>query len=106
MRYLDTRHLALAAVAFGALSAAPSFAQGYRAGAASNAASSAVILQQQQQLNQQQMYSQGQTAIQGGAQAHVQSQQTLSNMSQRNQSQLDAQTPHYPTAPTTTGDLH
>jgi hypothetical protein len=65
-----------------------------------------VMMQQVQQLNQQQMYNQGQAAIQGGTLGHVQSQQMLSTMSERNQEQLDAQTPQYATSPTTTGDLH
>ena len=63
-------------------------------------------LQQQQINNTQQIYNQGQQAIQGAAQAHFQSQQMLSTMSQRNQAQLDAQTPKPITSPTTTGTLH
>jgi hypothetical protein len=107
MRYLNASRVGAAVIVIGALGAGSGFAQGYRAGAASsNAAASAVIQQQQQQLNQQQMYNQGQAAIQGGTQGHVQSQQTLSTLSERNQAQLDAQTPHYETSPTTTGDLH
>ena len=106
MRYLNASRVGAAVIIIGALGAGSGFAQGYRAGAASNAAASAVIQQQQQQLNQQQMYNQGQAAIQGGTQGHLQSQQTLSTLSERNQAQLDAQAPHYQTSPTTTGDLH
>jgi hypothetical protein len=106
MRYLNASRVGAAVIIIGALGAGSGFAQGYRAGVASNAAASAVIQQQQQQLNQQQMYNQGQAAIQGGTQGHLQSQQTLSTLSERNQAQLDAQAPHYQTSPTTTGDLH
>jgi hypothetical protein len=107
MSYLNTSRVGAAIIVIGALGAGSGFAQQYRPGAVgSNPAAPAVIQQQQQQLNQQQMYNQGQAAIQGGTQAHAQSQQTLSTMSERNQAQLDAQTPHYQTSPTTTGDLH
>jgi hypothetical protein len=106
MRYLNTSRIGAAVFAFGALCAGPSFAQHRTGTAGSNAAAAAVIQQQQQQLNQQQMYNQGQAAIQSGTQGHAQSQQMLSTMSERNQEQLDAQTPHYATSPTTTGDLH
>jgi hypothetical protein len=115
MSNLTTSRIGAAVIVIGALGAGSGFAQGYhagaasqgyRAGAASNAAAAAVIQQQQQQLNQQQMYNQGQAAIQSGTQGHAQSQQMLSTMSDRNQTQLDAQTPHYATSPTTTGDLH
>src|SRR5579859_6878313 len=107
MRYLNTSRIGAAVFVIGALTAGTGFAQQYR-GAAGIAASSAaaVIQQQQQQLGQLQMYTQGQAAIQGGTQGHAQSQQLLSTMSERNQAQLDAQTPKYPTSPTTTGDLH
>jgi hypothetical protein len=107
MRYLNASRVGAAVIVIGALGAGSGFAQQYRPGAAgSNAATTAVILQQQQQLNQQQMYNQGQAVIQGGTQGHVQSQQMLSTLSERNQAQLDAQSPHYETSPTTTGDLH
>ena len=105
MRSLNTSRIGAAVLLIGALCAGSGFAQGYRAGAASEAAAAAAT-QQQQQLNQLQMYTQGQAAIQGGTQGHAQSQQLLSTMSERNQAQLDAQTPKYATAPTTTGNLH
>jgi hypothetical protein len=106
MSYLNSSRIGAAVIVIGALGAGSGFAQGYRAGAASNAAAAAVIQQQQLQLNQQQMYNQGQAAIQGGTLGHVQSEQMLSTMSERNQAQLDAQSPHYATSPTTTGNLH
>ena len=110
MRYLSTGRVGAAVFIIGALSAGSGFAQqpyrGAAGVAAANAAAAGVIQQQQQQLGQQQMYNQGQAAIQGGSLGHAQSQQLLSTMSQRNQTQLDAQTPHYATSPTTTGVLH
>lgn len=109
MSNLNTSRIGAAVIVIGALCAGSGFAQPYRGAAgfgASNAAAAAVIQQQQQQLGQQQMYNQGQAAIQGGTQGHAQSQQLLSTMSERNQEQLDAQSPHYQTSPTTTGDLH
>src|SRR4051812_6037034 len=85
------------------LSAAPALAQhGTGVTAAANAAAGLAI-QQQQINNAQQIYNQGQLAIQGSTLAHIQSQQMLSTMSQRNQAQLDAQTPKPLTSPTTTG---
>ena len=93
------------AVALAALSATPALAQHY-SGLATQNSVSGVLLQQQQINNAQQIYNQGQLAIQGSTQAHVQSQQMLSTMSQRNQAQLDAQTPKPLTSPTTTGTLH
>ena len=90
------RYLAFAAFAFGALCAAPGFAQTHPAKGAVATGNSAALAVQQQQLVQQsnqQMYSQGQAAIQSGVQGHVQSQQTLSTLSQRNQALLDAQAP-------------
>lgn len=109
MKYLNTGRIGAAVFVVTALCAAPGFAQQYRGAggmAASNAAASALAIQAQQQANQQQMYNQGQAAIQGGTQGHAQSQQLLSTMSERNQAQLDAQTPRTPTSPTTTGNLH
>jgi len=106
MSFLNTSRIGAAVIVIGALCAGSGFAQGYRAGVYSNPAAAAVIQQQQQQLGQQQMYTQGQAAIQGGTQGHAQSQQLLSTMSERNEAQLDAQAPHYATSPTTTGDLH
>ena len=94
------------AAALAALSATPALAQ-YRPGVAATQNSAAGFAIQQQQIdNAQQIYNQGQLAIQGSTQAHVQSQQLLSTMSERNQAQLDAQTPKPLTSPTTTGTLH
>ena len=94
------------AVALAALLASPVLAQ-YRPGVAVPQNSAAGLAIQQQQINNaQQIYNQGQLAIQGSTAAHVQSQQMLSTMSGRNQSQLDAQTPKPLTSPTTTGTLH
>jgi hypothetical protein len=93
-----------AGIALVVLSAIPAQAQQGRAAAASNAAG--LALQQQQTNNAQQIYNQGQLAIQGSTQAHFQSQQILSTLSQRNQAQLEAQTPKTPSSPTTTGTLH
>jgi len=103
MRYLNT---SLAALAM--LYATPALAQhnGAAASAAAQNAAAGLALQQQQINNTQQIYNQGQLAIQGANQAHFQSQQMLSTMSQRNQAQLDAQTPKPLTSPTTTGTLH
>jgi len=98
MRYLNS-----SLVAFAVLCATPAFAQ--HNGATASAAAG-LALQQQQLNNTQQIYNQGQLAIQGAAQAHFQSQQMLSTLSQRNQAQLDAQTPKPLTSPTTTGTLH
>lgn len=90
-----------------ALSATPAFAQHRVPGATAVQNPTAGYLLQQQQLNNaQQIYNQGQLAIQGSSQAHFQSQQMLSTLSQRNQAQLDAQTPKPLTSPTTTGTLH
>ena len=96
--------LALAA-ALAALSAIPAVAQ-HQVGVNTQNSAAGVLLQQQQINNAQQIYNQGQLAIQGSTQAHVQSQQMLSTMSERNQAQLDAQTPKPLTSPTTTGTLH
>ena len=104
MRYLNTGRIGAAVFVATALFAGSGFAQQYR-GAAGMAAS-ALAIQAQQQANQQQMYSQGQLAIQGSTQAHAQSEQMLSTLSERNQAQLDAQAPRTPTSPTTTGTLH
>jgi hypothetical protein len=94
------RYLAFAAFAFGALCAAPGFAQNrpVAAPAYSSGYAGLFAVQQQQQTLQanQQMYVQGQAAIQGGTQGHEQSQQMLSTLSQRNQAQLDAQAPSGP----------
>lgn len=97
------RYLAFAAFALGALCAAPGFAQNrpvagpvYPTG---NSALFAVQQQQQIQQSNQQIYNQGQAAIQSGTQAHVQSEQMLSTLSQRNQAQLDAQAPKAPGEP-------
>jgi hypothetical protein len=110
MRSLSTSRVGAVVFVIGALSGGSGFAQqqyrGTAGAAASNAAVAGAIQQQQQQLNQQQMFLQGQAAVQSGTQGHLQSQQTLSTLSQRNQAQLDAQAPHYATAPTTTGNLH
>lgn len=95
-----------AAAALAALSAAPAFAQHRAAGTGVVQNPTAGYVLQQQLNNQQQMYTQGQLAIQGSSQAHFQSQQMLSTLSQRNQAQLDAQTPKPLTSPTTTGTLH
>jgi hypothetical protein len=96
------------ATAAAVLSATPAFAQHNPAAASAAAQNSAagLALQQQQINNTQQIYNQGQLAIQGSSQAHFQSQQMLSTLSQRNQAQLDAQTPKTPSSPTTTGTLH
>ena len=94
------------AVALAALSTTPALAQ-YRPGVAAAQNSAAGLAIQQQQINNaQQIYNQGQLAIQGSTAAHIQSQQMLSTMSQRNQAQLEAQTPKPLTSPTTTGTLH
>jgi hypothetical protein len=94
------------AIALAVLSATPALAQ-YRPGMAAMPNSAAGFAIQQQQINNaQQIYNQGQLAIQGSTQAHVQSQQMLSTLSQRNAEQLDAQTPKPLTSPTTTGTLH
>jgi hypothetical protein len=109
MRYFDTGRFGAAVFVATALLAGPGLAQQYRGAAgiaASNGEASALAIQAQQQLGQQQMYTQGQLAIQGSTQAHAQSEQMLSTLSERNQAQLDAQAPRYPTSPTTTGDLH
>jgi hypothetical protein len=96
------------AVAVAALSAAPTLAQNRPGVAAATQSSAAgLAIQQQQQINNaQQIYNQGQLAIQGSTLAHIQSQQMLSTLSQRNQAQLEAQTPKPLTSPTTTGTLH
>jgi len=106
MRYrISSRLSALAAL--GAFSASPAFAQHHGGAAAAGPnAVAGFALQQEQVNNQQQMYNQGQLAIQGSTLAHIQSQQTLSTLSERNQAQLDAQTPRVPSSPTTTGNLH
>jgi hypothetical protein len=107
MRYhIFCRLSALAALVV--FSASPAIAQhhGGTAGAAGPNAVAGFALQQEQINNQQQMYNQGQLAIQGSTLAHIQSQQTLSTLSERNQAQLDAQTPRVPSSPTTTGTLH
>ena len=100
MRYLKSL------VAVAVLCATSAFAQHQGPGAAGQNAAAGLALQQQQINNSQQIYNQGQLAIQGANQAHFQSQQMLSTMSQRNQAQLDAQTPRPLTSPTTTGTLH
>jgi hypothetical protein len=95
------------AVAVAALSAAPTLAQNRPGVAAATQSSAAGLAIQQQQINNaQQIYNQGQLAIQGSTLAHIQSQQMLSTLSQRNQAQLEAQTPKPLTSPTTTGTLH
>jgi len=101
MRYLNSSIVALAV-----LCATSAFAQHPGASAAAQNSAAGFALQQQQLNNTQQIYNQGQLAIQGAAQAHFQSQQMLSTLSQRNQAQLDAQTPKPLTSPTTTGTLH
>ena len=93
------------AVVVAVLSAAPALAQHTGVAATQNSAAGLAI-QQQQINNAQQIYNQGQLAIQGSTLAHIQSQQMLSTLSQRNQAQLDAQTPKPLTSPTTTGTLH
>ena len=93
------------AAALAALSATPALAQ-HHAGVGVQNPAAGFAIQQQQTSNAQQIYNQGQFAIQSGTQAHLQSQQMLSTMSGRNQSQLDAQTPKPLTSPTTTGTLH
>jgi hypothetical protein len=103
-RYTKSR-LALAA-ALAALSATPALAQHHPGVAATPNSAVGLAIQQQQINNAQQIYNQGQLAIQGSTLAHIQSQQMLSTMSQRNQAQLDAQTPKPLTSPTTTGTLH
>jgi hypothetical protein len=97
--------LALAA-ALAALSAAPALAQHHPGISATQNYGAGFAIQQQQINNAQQVYNQGQFAIQSGTQGHIQSQQMLSTMSQRNQAQLDAQTPKPLESPTTTGTLH
>jgi hypothetical protein len=104
VRYVMSR-LGLAA-ALAALSATPALAQHSRAATTLQNSAAGLALQQQQINNAQQIYNQGQLAIQGSTQAHVQSQQMLSTLSQRNQTQLEAQTPKPLTSPTTTGTLH
>ena len=94
------------AAALAALSATPALAQYHPGFAPTQNSVAGVLLQQQQINNAQQIYNQGQLAIQGSTQAHLQSQQMLSTMSERNQAQLDAQTPKPLTSPTTTGTLH
>lgn len=101
MRYLNSSIVALAV-----LSATSAFAQHPGTSTAAQNSAAGFALQQQQINNTQQIYNQGQQAIQGAAQAHFQSQQMLSTLSQRNQAQLDAQTPKPITSPTTTGTLH
>ena len=101
MRYLNSILVALAV-----LSATPAFAQHPWVGAGAQNFAEGFALQQQQLNNTQQIYNQGQLAIQGSTQAHVQSQQMLSTLSQRNQAQLDAQTPKPLSSPTSTGTLH
>jgi hypothetical protein len=101
MRYFNSSLVALAV-----LCATPALAQHQGSSAATQNAAAGLALQQQQINNSQQIYNQGQSAIQGAAQAHFQSQQMLSTLSQRNQAQLDAQTPKPLTSPTTTGTLH
>jgi len=101
MRYLNSSLVALVV-----LSATPAFAQHPGASATAQNFAAGLALQQQQLNNTQQIYNQGQLAIQGSTQAHVQSQQMLSTLSQRNQAQLDAQTPKPLSSPTTTGTLH
>ncbi len=101
MRYLISSLAALAV-----LSASPAFAQHPGASAAAQNAAAGLALQQQQLNNAQQIYNQGQLAIQGSTLAHIQSQQVLSTLAQRNQAQLDAQTPKPLSSPTTTGTLH
>ena len=103
-RHLMSR-FGLAAV-LAALSVTPALAQHSPGVLSAQNSASGLALQQQQINNAQQIYNQGQQAIQGSTQAHVQSQQMLSTMSQRNQAQLDAQTPKPLTSPTTTGTLH
>ena len=88
------------------LLAAPTLAQSRAPGATAQNSAAGFALQQQQINNAQQIYNQGQLAIQGSTLAHIQSQQMLSTLSQRNQAQLDAQTPKPLTSPTTTGTLH
>jgi len=87
------------------LSATPALAQ-HQVGVTTQYPAAGLVVQQQQINNAQQIYNQGQLAIQGSTLAHIQSQQMLSTMSQRNQAQLDAQTPKPLTSPTTTGTLH
>ena len=94
------------AAALAALSANPALAQHPPGVAATQNSAAGLVLHQQQFNNAQQIYNQGQLAIQGSTLAHIQSQQMLSTMSQRNQAQLDAQTPKPLTSPTTTGTLH
>jgi hypothetical protein len=101
MKYFNTSRVGAAVFTLVALSATSGFAQQNRATVANSAAVAV-----QPQVTQQQMYNQGQANIQAGTQAHAQSQQTLSTLSQRNQAQLDAQTPKTPSSPTSTGNLH
>jgi hypothetical protein len=105
MGYHVVSRLGLAA-ALTALSAIPALAQHNRPATSVQSSAAGLALQQQQINNAQQIYNQGQLAIQGSTLAHMQSQQMLSTMSQRNQAQLDAQTPKPITSPTTTGTLH
>ena len=94
------------AAALAAFSAAPALAQHPAVITTTQNSAAGIAIQQQQINNAQQIYNQGQLAIQGSTLAHIQSQQMLSTMSQRNQAQLDAQTPKPLTSPTTTGTLH
>jgi len=94
------------AAALAALSATPALAQHRPGATAAPNPAAGIAIQQQQTSNAQQIYNQGQLAIQGSTLAHIQSQQMLSTMSQRNQAQLDAQAPKPLTSPTTTGTLH
>jgi hypothetical protein len=105
MRFHHIGRLGIAAT-LAVMSVAPALAQHQGPSAAGQNAAAGLALQQQQIINQQQMYNQGQLAIKGANQAHSQSQQTLSTLSERNQAQLDAQTPKPMTSPTTTGTLH
>jgi hypothetical protein len=104
MEHRTMSRFALAAV-LAVFSATPALAQN-RPGVAAPPNPAGYAIQQQQINNAQQIYNQGQLAIQGSTLAHIQSQQMLSTMSQRNQAQLDAQAPKPLTSPTTTGTLH
>ena len=106
MRLISPSHLGLA-IALATLSATPALAQQRGAtGITAQNSAAGLALQQQQLNNTQQIYNQGQQAIEGSTQAHFQSQQMLSTLSQRNQAQLEAQTPKTLSSPTTTGTLH
>jgi len=98
------RYLAVTAFAFGALCAAPGFAQNRPAAGPAYSTANGTTIQQQQAI--QQTYSQGQAAIQSGSQGHAQSQQLLSTMAERNQAQLDAQAPRGPSSILTNGSVH